>query len=161
MADGHGRHSSCWLPPAWAWPTTVALGLAGVGISAYLTVVHYSSSVTLACASSGTINCEKVTSSPQSELAGYPVALWGAVYFAIVTAVCLPWAWASPALAARAGRVALAVAGVAMVFRLIYAELFQINAVCLWCSAVHVVTVALFAAVVVATGLSAGNDRTR
>ena len=40
-----------------------------------------------------------------------------------------------------------------MVLRLIYAELFQIDAICLWCTAVHVITVALFIAVVVGEAL--------
>ncbi len=45
-------------------------------------------------------------------------------------------------------------AGIAMVVRLVYAELFQIDAVCLWCTAVHVITVILFAAVLVAEALA-------
>jgi uncharacterized membrane protein len=37
-----------------------------------------------------------------------------------------------------------------MVIYLVYAELFQINAICLWCTTVHVVTFALFVAVLMA-----------
>jgi uncharacterized membrane protein len=146
------------VPPAWAWPATLSLGLIGLAISAYLTIVHYSSSVTLACTSNGTINCEKVTSSPQSELLGVPVALWGSVYFVVLIAACLPWAWTSRAPAIRIARMVLVVAGVGMVLRLIYAELFEIDAICLWCTAVHVVMVALFGAVVIATAVAQASD---
>ncbi len=132
----------------------MSLGLIGLGISAYLTLVHYSTSVTLACTSNGTINCEKVTSSPQSELLGLPVALWGSAYFVLLIAFCTPWAWASAAPAIRLVRIGLAIAGVGMVLRLIYAELFEIDAICLWCTAVHIVMVALFGAVVIATAVA-------
>ena len=37
-----------------------------------------------------------------------------------------------------------------MVIYLVYAELFEIDAICLWCSVVHVITFALFVAVVMA-----------
>lgn len=127
------------------------MSLIGLAISGYLTAVHYSSSVTLACTSGGTINCEKVTSSPESMLLGRPVAVWGALYFVIVTAICLPWAWNSPSRELRIARILLMVAGIGFALRLVYAELFQINAICLWCTAVHVDTLALFAAVLVAT----------
>jgi uncharacterized membrane protein len=33
------------------------------------------------------------------------------------------------------------------VFYLVYAELFVLDAICLWCTAVHVITVALFGAI--------------
>lgn len=136
------------------------MSLIGLAVSIYLTIVHYSSSVSLACSSSGTINCEKVTSSPQSMLLGRPVALWGGVYFVLVTAICLPWAWQSPSRELRLTRIALVVAGIGFALRLVYAELFQINAICLWCTAVHIDTLALFAAVLVATAAatSAGSS---
>lgn len=127
------------------------MSLIGLAISGYLTAVHYSSSVTLACSSGGTINCEKVTSSPESMLLGRPVAVWGALYFVIVTAICLPWAWSSPSRELRIARILLMLAGIGFALRLVYAELFQINAICLWCTAVHIDTLALFAAVLVAT----------
>jgi uncharacterized membrane protein len=35
-----------------------------------------------------------------------------------------------------------------MVFYLVYAELFEVDRNCLWCTVVHVITVALFAVLV-------------
>ena len=135
-------------------PVTLALAAAGLAVSVYLTLVHYTTTVKLACSTTGVVNCEKVTTSPQSMIAGVPVALLGVVFFVVAAALCLPVAWRSQAPAVRAARVGWMVAGVAMVLHLVYAELFQIDAVCLWCTSVHVITVILFAAVLVAEALA-------
>lgn len=50
-------------------------------------------------------------------------------------------------------------AGVPLVLYLIWAELFRINAICLWCTAVHILTIALFTIVIIARALS-GPPRT-
>jgi uncharacterized membrane protein len=135
-------------------PLTLALCVAGAAVAVYLTLVHYTSSVSLACTATGVINCEKVTTSPQSMFLGLPVALWGVVFFVVAGALCLPAAWRSNLSAVRVGRLAWIFAGGLMVLRLLYAELFQIDAICLWCTAVHVITVALFIAVVVGEALT-------
>jgi uncharacterized membrane protein len=135
-------------------PVTLALCVAGAAVAIYLTLVHYTSSVSLACTATGVINCEKVTTSPQSIFVGLPVALWGVVFFVVAAALCLPAAWRTDAPAVRVGRLAWIFAGGLMVLRLLYAELFQIDAICLWCTAVHVITVALFIAVVVGEALT-------
>lgn len=138
-----------WIP-AWVAPTSLVLVAAGLAVSIYLTITHFTTHVSLACSNTGTINCEKVTTSPESYLVGIPVAALGVAWFVVAAALCLPAAWRSPAPAVRYARIAWAVAGVLMVVRLVYAELFQIDAICLWCTAVHVITVVLFALVLVA-----------
>ena len=45
-----------------------------------------------------------------------------------------------------------------MVVRLVYAELFQIDAICLWCTVVHAISVLLFAVVLVAEALAVQAD---
>jgi uncharacterized membrane protein len=45
--------------------------------------------------------------------------------------------------------------GVATAVWLIYAELFELDAVCLWCTAVHAISVILFALTAFATAVSA------
>jgi uncharacterized membrane protein len=62
--------------------------------------------------------------------------------------------WAFADLRLVWGRMALAAIGVAFVLYLVYAELFLLNAICLWCTVVHVVTLALFGTVAMATALS-------
>jgi uncharacterized membrane protein len=127
-----------------AWITALAAALAGTAISAYLTLEHYTHATSFACPETATINCLKVTTSRWSVIAGVPVALLGLAYFAGM-AVLVAMRGRSPAL--RAIRVLGAVAGVLMVLYLVYIELFQVNAICLWCTGVHALTLILFAAV--------------
>ena len=42
----------------------------------------------------------------------------------------------------------MSVVGVGFIFYLVYAELFVIHAICLWCSSVHLLTLVIFGAVV-------------
>src|SRR5207237_10031952 len=49
----------------------VLVSLAGVGVSIYLTVLHYAASVP-GCPVTGPINCEAVLSSPCALIAGLP-----------------------------------------------------------------------------------------
>ena len=128
--------------PSWA---ASAVALVGLAIAAYLTLEHYDTSATLACPESATINCAKVTTSRWSEIAGVPVALLGLLYFLGMTALLLPRAWRwRPLDAVRIGAVAL---GALMVLYLLYIELFQVDAICLWCTGVHLCVIALFALV--------------
>lgn len=133
----------------------LALTLTGLVISAYLTVVHWTARVTLACPAGGVVNCEKVTTGPYSSVAGVPLALVGLVYFAGALPLHAPGAWRSPHPVLRTGRLAFAAAGVAMVVWLVYVELFVVDAICLWCTAVHLVTVALFFVTGFGTALTA------
>ncbi len=131
-------------PPAWVRLTTFILSLAGLGVSIYLTITHYSTGITLACPDTGTINCEKVTSSPQSIVFGIPVAVLGLAFFVFMVAVNNPLAWRSPLRVLHQARVLSVIVGIVFVIYLIYVELFKVNAICLWCTSVHVITFALF-----------------
>lgn len=117
------------------WATLTA----GVGllVSLYLTIVHYSDGqITLACANAGVINCEEVTSSAESMLGALPVALLGVIWFAASLLLTL--------VRARRLQLAWSALGLAYVFYLVYAEMFLIGALCLWCTVVHVCVAALF-----------------
>lgn len=131
-------------PPAWIQLTTFILSIAGLGVSIYLTIVHYSSGVTLACPDTGTVNCEKVITSPQSVVFGIPVAVLGLAFFVFMLAVNNPLAWRSPLRAIHLARVLSVVVGIVFVIYLVYVELFKVNAICLWCTSVHVITFVLF-----------------
>jgi uncharacterized membrane protein len=143
-----------WVP-AWVPAASLVLVGAGLAVSIYLTITHFTTHVQLACSSTGTINCEKVTTSPQSYIAGVPVAVLGIVFFVAGAALCLPAAWRSTAPWMRYARMAWVVGGVATVVWLVYAELFKIDAICLWCTVVHAITVVLFGLVMVAEALIA------
>jgi uncharacterized membrane protein len=137
--------------PRWLAPASLALGLAGVAVATYLTVEHYTASKTLACPETAVLNCQKVTTSAQSVVLGVPVALLGLLFFIALVPLCLPAAWRSAHRAVRWGRVLFALIGVGFVVYLIYAELFVLDAICLWCTAVHVITLALFAVIALGT----------
>jgi uncharacterized membrane protein len=130
----------------------VALALA---VSAYLTVDHYTASVSLVCSDSGTINCAKVTTSEYSKLFGVPLPVLGLAGFAVMGALNLPAAWRSRSQLVRGGRLAASAAAVVFVLYLVWVELFRLDAICLWCTVLHVLTLALFAVIVIGTALTA------
>jgi uncharacterized membrane protein len=138
-----------WLP----WTSLVLCG-AGLAVAGYLTVEHFTASTTLACPEHGIVNCQKVTTSAQSAVFGIPVAVLGLVFFAVLLPACLPAAWRARGQRGRLlrwGRGGFALVGVGFVVYLLYAELFVLDAICLWCTAVHVLTVALFAVIALGT----------
>jgi len=123
--------------------TSFAIAIAGLAISIYLTIEHYTSALTLACPESATINCQKVTTSKWSHIAGVPVAVLGLVFFAAMVVLFSPPAWRRAHL--DQVRVAAASVGVLSALYLVWIELFKVDAICLWCTAVHICTLALFA----------------
>ena len=139
--------------PRWVVVSSLLLALVGLAVSAYLTYEHYSASTTLACPENSAINCVKVTSSSYAELLGVPVALLGLLFYLGVTALCLPVAWRAGSPWVARIRLLAAASGVVFVLYLVWAELFRIEAICLWCTVVHVSTVALFAVIVVGAAL--------
>jgi uncharacterized membrane protein len=139
--------ASAWAPPRWASPAALLLAVVGLGVSTYLTIAHYGSSVALACPDTGAINCEKVTTSAQSVIAGVPVAVLGLVFFGAMVLMNVPRAWRSARLPVRSARIGLAASGVAFALYLVYTELFTIHAICLWCTSAHVMAFLLFAVI--------------
>lgn len=131
----------------WQPLTTLLLSLAGLGIAIYLTITHFNKAI-LICNSGGAIDCEKVTTSPQSVIFGIPVAMLGLLFFVPMLLLCLPAAWRSADRRIHLARLALSITGVGMIVYLIIAELFLIKAICLWCSGVHLITFSLFVIIV-------------
>ncbi|MEV6924275.1 vitamin K epoxide reductase family protein [Dactylosporangium sp. NPDC051485] len=142
-----------WVPLA-----SMVLAVAGLAVSVYLTIEHFTSSTTLACPETGALNCLKVTTSEQSAFLGIPVAILGLVYFVIMLVLSLPALWRSPLPALRYGRLIFSGIGVLFVFYLVFAELFTLKAICLWCTAVHVLAVGLFALAAIGTAWADPGD---
>ena len=141
----------------WQPVTTLLLSLAGLGVSIYLTITHFDK-VLLVCDTNATINCEKVTTSPKSEILGIPVAMLGLLFFVPMILLCLPAAWRSADRRIHLARLVLSVTGVGMILYLIIAELFIIKAICLWCSSVHLITFVLFVIIVTSAPLVLAQD---
>jgi uncharacterized membrane protein len=155
MADRSSLASSAVAAPdrPRRWPARlgVPVCVAGLGVATYLTYEHYTSSTTLACSDHGIVNCLKVTTSGYSKIAGVPVAVLGLVFFAVMLVLQLPQLWARDEPIIRAARLGWAVVGMGSVLWLLYAELFGIDAICLWCTSVHVLTFIVFLTTLFAT----------
>jgi uncharacterized membrane protein len=144
-------------PPRWFQLTTLGLSLAALGVSIYLTIVHYTSPKLLACSANGTINCEKVISSSQSMVFGvFPVAVLGMAFYVFMVAINTPWAWRSPLPLIWWARLGGIITGIGFVLYLLYAELIQIGNICLWCTSVHVITFLLFVLLIFYATLGTG-----
>jgi uncharacterized membrane protein len=144
-----GRIGLGWIP----W-TILAVSVAGVAVAAYLTYEHFTAGTTLACPDTGVVNCLKVTSSQYSKVFGIPVALLGLLFFVGMTALSLPPLWRTKSPWPGRLRLTAVVVGVVFICYLIWAELFQIDAICLWCTVVHALTFVLFVLVLLRQALA-------
>jgi uncharacterized membrane protein len=140
VADDDGQRG----PAVWMQITTFVLALAGLGVSIYLTIAHFTESALAGCSEKGLINCTKVTTSPQSYVFGIPVAVLGLAFFVFVAAIMSPWAWQAARREVHLLRIASMVVGIGMVIYLVYAEFIIIGSICLYCTSVHVITFLLF-----------------
>jgi uncharacterized membrane protein len=128
---------------------TWVLALAGLGVSIYLTVAHFTSPRILVCSEKGFVNCAAVTTSPESMVFGiFPVAVLGLAFYVFMAAATSPWAWRATWPAIRWARFGSVVVGMVFVLYLLYTELFTLNAICLFCTIVHVITFLLFGLIV-------------
>ncbi|MDN5796425.1 MAG: vitamin K epoxide reductase family protein [Intrasporangium sp.] len=133
--------------PGWLVPTSLVLVGIGLLTSAYLTYEHFTDNATLACTANGVVDCVKVTSSEWSTLFGIPMALLGLVFFAVLLVLCWPAVWRRGEAWLDGARLGWLTIGLGMVVYLVWAEVSQIHAICLWCTVVHTVTFLLWVAV--------------
>lgn len=114
----------------------IALSVAGIAVSIYLTALHFAG-VVPACPASGSINCEAVLSSSYAVIVGssIPTSVLGIAWFAMSAVL-----WTRPPGWLQVGWSAVGLVGV---LGLVYIEVVVLNAICLWCTAAHVLVVAL------------------
>jgi uncharacterized membrane protein len=104
---------------------SAGVALVGLGIAAYLTIVHYSGGTPVCAVAHG---CAIVQRSEYAELAGVPVALLGLLgYVAILASL------ARDSEAARTATAFLALAGCGFSAWLTYVEIVRLDAICIWC----------------------------
>ena len=114
----------------------IALSVAGIGVSVYLTVLHYIGFAP-ACPVSGPVNCEAVLNSPYAVIGGtsIPTSALGIAWFAVSAALWTrPFGWP---------QLAWSVVGMLTVLYLVFVEIVLLGAICLWCSAAHILVLAL------------------
>jgi uncharacterized membrane protein len=133
----------------WRSLTLMGIALAGIGVSIYVTILHYAH-VAPVCSDSGAINCLKVLTSPQSVFLGIPVPVYGLVFFVAMFVACIPKLWLTTLWWVPWVRLGMSVVGILFALRLIYEELFVIRSLCLWCTSAHVLSFAMF--VIIVTG---------
>ena len=104
---------------------SIAVGLAGLGIAAYLTIVHFAGGEPVCAIAHG---CATVQGSAYAELAGVPVALLGLLgYVAILAAL------ARDGERERTAAAFLSLAGFGFSLWLTYVEVVKLDAICIWC----------------------------
>lgn len=129
--------------------TTFVVSLLGLAVSIYLTKQHFTQGATYAgCPENSLVNCGRVTSSAQSHFLGIPVAVLGLAFYVFMVAVNSPWGWRARYPAVHWARLISVIVGIVFVLYLVYAELFLINAICLYCTSVHVLTFILFGLII-------------
>jgi uncharacterized membrane protein len=126
----------------------LALSLLGVGITIYLTSVHYEN-VPLVCSESGLINCASVISSSYSVVPGtaLPITIPGFGWCVIAASLAIAGLLTTSGLWQRRIRLAQfiwALSGLLVVLYLVYAEIVRLHTICAWCTALHVLILVMF-----------------
>lgn len=128
----------------------VAMAVAGIGIAAYLTAVHYLD-VPLACPANALINCAQVTSSAYSVVPGtqIPITIPGLLWFIVsgglaVLALIRAADGRPEPERLRLYQVLWGAAGLLFVLYLVYCEIVLLHRLCEWCTVVHLLTLATF-----------------
>jgi len=119
------------------------LGLAGMGVAAYLTVTHYQSSDVICLFNA---KCDAVLSSSYSTIWNIPLSLFGLVMYAVITIL--------GALMLRSesewehmialGVYATALAGMVFTGYLYSLEIFVLHAFCSWCIISSIILALIF-----------------
>ncbi len=126
----------------------LVLSLLGVGITIYLTSVHYEN-VPLVCSESGLINCARVISSSYSVVPGttLPITIPGFGWCITSASFAIAGLFATKGLWQRRIRLAQfawALSGLLVVLYLVYAEIVRLHTICAWCTALHVLILLMF-----------------
>jgi len=121
----------------------LALAVAGLGISSYLTYTHWADA-SIACGGLG--SCNEVNNSEYAELAGIPVAFLGALSYLALIASALAWLWRRPSGPAWPVMFfwGLSLVGTLYSAYLTYIELFVLEAICVYCVASACIILASF-----------------
>src|SRR5262249_40873136 len=122
---------------------SLVLALAGTGVAAYLTSVHYDDKLLLC----GVGDCETVRQSRYAEVAGVPIALLGLLmYLSVVALGLLRWHRPNLQPTATMAAFAIALAGTLYAAYLTYVEIWVIDAICQWCVTSAILTLGILIA---------------
>jgi len=121
----------------------LALVVAGLGISSYLTYTHWAHA-SVACGGLG--SCTEVNNSKYAEVVGIPVALLGALSYLALIALALAWLWRRPSGLDWPVMFfwGLSLVGTLYSAYLTYIELFVLESICIYCVASACISLAAF-----------------
>jgi uncharacterized membrane protein len=119
--------------------------LAGVGVSVYLTVVHFAG-VPLACPANAVVNCEQVLSSSYAVVVGsaIPTSAAGVVWFGVSAGLAIAVLLSRGRTLWARLQLGWSAIGLATVLFLVYLEIVSLGAVCVWCSVAHALVLLIF-----------------
>lgn len=108
------------------------LGLAGMGISGYLTYIHYQWTEPICLKG---LDCNSVLFSPYAQIWGIPISLLGFLVYALLTvgSLLLPSKQIIRSSLVALAIYAMALSGTLYSVYLTYREAFTIHAFCSWC----------------------------
>jgi uncharacterized membrane protein len=119
----------------------LALSVLGIVISIYLTITHYDKQ-SLVCSSDGLVNCERVLSSSYSVVPGtaIPISIPGLLWFCALGALAFgAWRLWPQRRSLLIAEVAWSALGLLTVLYLVYAEIVRLDAICVWCTSLHII----------------------
>lgn len=122
----------------------VVLCVVGLGLSGYLTYTHFNEGA-LVCAIGG---CETVQNSEYSTIGPIPIAMLGIAMFSTLLALAGLRLSGSERVAPETVSLvswAMLLTGILYYGYLTYVEVFVLEAICQWCVASSIVTLAIFA----------------
>ena len=102
-----------------------AIATIGLGIATYLTIVHYAGGEPVCAVAHG---CATVQKSDYAQIAGAPVALLGVLGYLTILASLV-----RDTEATRTAAAFLSIGGLAFSGWLSYVEVFELDAICIWC----------------------------
>ncbi|MCX6702260.1 MAG: vitamin K epoxide reductase family protein [Candidatus Wolfebacteria bacterium] len=139
------------LMPKWLVISFISLGLLGFFDASYLTFTHYQN-INLVCL--GGESCDKVTASVYSSVGQIPVALLGALYYAVIISLSAAYLWFSRkkyVAGSSAWRDFMAnllprftILGLLASAWFVYLQLFVIKEICVYCMGSALTSAMLF-----------------
>lgn len=136
---------------SWGQLSLLVLALIGIGISVYLTSVHYETAP-LVCSTSGLIDCARVLASSYSVVPGttIPISVPGLLWcLAMGSLAFIAWRILPGRRSVLLAELGLAILGILTVLYLVYVELVRLHTICAWCTGLHVIILAMLLITVV------------
>jgi len=136
---------------SWGQLTLLVLAIVGIGISIYLTSVHYDNAP-LVCSASGIVDCARVLASPYSVVPGttIPISVPGLLWCVVMGALAFTaWRILPGRRSLLIAELVWAVSGIVTVLYLVFVELVRLHTICAWCTGLHAIILAMLLVTVV------------